>query len=80
MRLDHLLSKEHFSTDTHTGGMVNVWWQRPFMSSNVGLRELMGGTLTSFIAFDQSCVVGRGEYIGTLLGPERTRECFFLGK
>jgi hypothetical protein len=32
----------------------------------------MGGTLTSFIGFDQSCVVGRGEYIGTLLGPERT--------
>lgn len=49
-------------------------------SSSVGLRTLMGGTLTAFIAFDQSSVVGRGEYIDTLLGPERTRECFLLGK
>lgn len=32
----------------------------------------MGGTLTGFIAFDQSSVVGRGGYIDTLLGPERT--------
>ncbi len=37
--------------------------------------ELMGGTLTTFIAFDTGSVRGRDEYIGTLLGPERTREC-----
>ena len=46
----------------------------------MGLRTLMGGTLTGFIAFGQSCVVGRGEYIDTLLGPERTRECAFKAK
>ena len=42
--------------------------------------ELMGGTLTIFIAYDRSSVAGRGGYTDTLLGPERTRECFFPGK
>ncbi len=32
----------------------------------------MGGTLTSFIALGRSHVFGRGGYIDTLLGPERT--------
>ena len=43
-------------------------------------RMLMGGTLTGFIAGGRSCVFDRGGYIDTLLGPERTRECFLLGK
>ncbi|MET8780129.1 hypothetical protein ABZV58_34510, partial [Nocardia sp. NPDC004654] len=34
--------------------------------------ELMGGTLTSFIAFGRGHVFDRGGYIDTLLGPERT--------
>ena len=33
---------------------------------------LMGGTLTVFIALGWYSVTGRGGYIGTLLGPERT--------
>ena len=41
----------------------------------------MGGTLTS--SFDYRLVLSDqlfGWYIDTLLGPERTRECFFLGE
>uniref|UniRef100_UPI001C3F81E5 hypothetical protein n=1 Tax=Nocardia amikacinitolerans TaxID=756689 RepID=UPI001C3F81E5 len=35
-------------------------------------RELMGGTLTTFTASGRGHVLDRGEYIDTLLGPERT--------
>ncbi len=37
----------------------------------------MGGTLTIIIANASSSVVMCGGYIGALLGPEGTRECFF---
>ncbi len=37
--------------------------------------ELMGGTLTTFVAYELGKVRGRDGYTGTLLGPERTREC-----
>jgi hypothetical protein len=39
-------------------------------------RTLMGGTLTPIPAGGWSSVSGCGGYIDTLLGPERTRECF----
>jgi hypothetical protein len=40
----------------------------------------MGGTLAGFVACGRGWVFDCGEYIDTLLGPERTRECFLLGK
>ena len=42
---------------------------------------LTGGTLTTIdcVSVRLECFAGR-RYIGILLGPERTRECFFLGK
>ena len=47
----------------------------------VGLRTLMGGTLTGIHACGWRLLFsGCGGYIDTLLGPEGTRECFSLGK
>jgi len=40
---------------------------------------LMGGTLTCASEYSERQRFGSGDVIGTLLGPERTRECFFLG-
>ncbi len=43
------------------------------MSPTVGLRKLMGGTLTTSPAYDCRLMAGGcGGYIDTLLGPERT--------
>jgi len=38
---------------------------------------LMGGTLTTITAYRGDHVLFGGGYIGALLGPEGTRECFF---
>ncbi len=75
MRLDHLLSKEHFSRHAHTGGSVVL--AETVSDAYVIRRTLMGGTLTdsSRVSIGRHDWLARG-YIGTLLGPERTRECF----
>lgn len=61
MRLDHLLSKEHFYTLRHTGDCGCV---RDRFDPNVVRRTLMGGTLT--------CAEPGSDVVDTLLGPERT--------
>ena len=73
MRLDHLLSKEHLPTPPEMSGCV--CGQRPFVSV-CGTRLLMGGTLTATSHPVSSSVERPRGYIGALLGPERTRECF----
>lgn len=52
----------------------------PITDTHVVRWELMGGTLTSilFVAAGPSAG-GEEGYIDALLGPERTRECFFSG-
>ena len=73
MRLDHLLSKEQFSSECleESRSLLAETVSDPF----VVRLELMGGTLTTFIAYGWSSVIVRDGYTDTLLGPERTREC-----
>ena len=75
MRLDHLLSKEQFSSERleESRTLLAETVSDPF----VVRLELMGGTLTTFIAYDTGSVRGRDGYTDTLLGPERTRESVF---
>ena len=67
MRLDHLLSKEHLAILRDR--------PEPVPEVHAGL-VLMGGTLTSITVYRGNSVFLGGGYIGALLGPERTRECF----
>jgi hypothetical protein len=78
VRLDHLLSKEQFSSAFPT--QVGEWLAETVSDPFVVRLELMGGTLTAFIAYDTGSVRSRDGYTDTLLGPERTRECVFSGK
>ncbi len=73
MRLDHLLSKEQFSSAFPT--QVGEWLAETVSDPFVVRLELMGGTLTTFIAYGWSSAIVRDGYTDTLLGPERTREC-----
>ena len=81
MRLDHLLSKEHWHARWSCG-----WWRcpEPCLETDVLGVVLMGGTLTSWLTVlrcrsVRSGLVGGGTGVawwvvglGTLLGPEGT--------
>ena len=74
MRLDHLLSKEHFSRRGFT--QVNSFRAETVSFPQVERQKLMGGTLTTITAYGGDTDPRRGGYIGALLGPERTRNVF----
>ena len=75
MRLDHLLSKEHFSRRGFT--QVNASRAETVSFPHVERQKLMGGTLTTITAYRGDHVLFGGGYIGALLGPEGTRNVFF---
>jgi hypothetical protein len=93
VRLDHLLSKEHWPPSADGGPEPCTDREAsPFGDARVFVTELEGGTLTSSAAGFAWCLVrlltssdvrgverdrARVVVVGTLLGPEGTGDCFF---
>ena len=80
MRLDHLLSKEPLRCDALLNSQQMIERQKPFRMHTSSGGAHGWNTDNQLLFITAGPAGGSNCYIDALLGPERTRECFFHGK